>query len=93
MDLIRKQIKPGVKLVRVPASFGIALGAILGFAVGDIILTRDELQGLMEGLLTSQQATNGTTRFSEWVQSNKDVLGTAYSSEIGRHFKWKATPR
>ena len=34
-------------------------------AVRDVILTRDELRGLMDGMLTSGQALNGQTRFSE----------------------------
>ena len=89
VQLISSRIKPGVNLVHVPPAIGIALGQLVGLAVGDIILTRDELQGLMEGLLISDQAPNGTTRFSSWLESNKNDLGAAYSSELGRHFKWR----
>ena len=51
--LVSAQIKPGVKLVHVPPSIGIGLGRVIGFAVRDVILTSDELRGLMEGMLTS----------------------------------------
>lgn len=88
VQLMASRIKPGVKLVHVPPAIGIALGQLIGLAVGDIVLTRDELQGLMESLLTSDQTPNGPTRFSSWLDSNKNDLGTAYSSELGRHFKW-----
>ncbi len=91
VKLIASRIKPGVKLVHVPPAIGIALGQLIGLAVGDVVLTRDELQGLMQGLLTSDQAPNGPTRFSKWLESNKNDLGTAYSSELGRHFKWSPT--
>ena len=25
----------------------------------------------------------------QWLELNKDTLGTAYSSELGRHFRWR----
>lgn len=88
--LIAARIKPGVKLVHVSPSLGILLGRIIGLGLGDVILTRDELQGLMDELLTSKQAPNGTTYFSDWLESHGDQLGSVYSSEIRRHFKWKS---
>jgi uncharacterized protein YbjT (DUF2867 family) len=86
--LIALKIKPAVKLVHVPPAMGIALGQLIGLAVRDVILTHDELQGLMDNLLTSAQAPNGKTRFSEWLELNKYQVGKAYTSELGRHFKW-----
>jgi NADH dehydrogenase len=88
VNLIASRVKPGVELIHIPPSVGILLGQIIGLALGDIILTRDELQGLMEELLTSDQTPNGMTRFSDWLESNSNELGSAYSSEIDRHFKW-----
>jgi len=87
-QLMAWKIKPGVKLVHVPPAMGIALGRLIGLAARDIVLTRDELRGLMDGLLTSAQAPNGRTRFSEWLESNQRELGTVYSSELDRHFRW-----
>ena len=88
--LISKRIKPGVKLVRMPPAIGIALGQAIGLAVRDVILTKDELRGLMDGLLTSEQAPNGPTRFSDWLERQRDEIGLAYSSELGRHFRWRS---
>jgi NADH dehydrogenase len=85
--LISAKIKPGVRLVHVPPSVGIGLGQVIGLAVRDVILTKDELRGLMEGMLTSGQAPNGSTRFSEWLELHKDEIGSAYSSEVRRHFR------
>jgi NADH dehydrogenase len=87
--LIAARIKPSVRLVHISPSLGILLGRLIGFGLGDVILTRDELKGLMDELLTSSQIPNGTTRFSEWLESNGDQLGSGYSSEIQRHFKWR----
>ncbi len=87
--LISSKTKPTVRLVRMPPAVGIALGRVIELAVRDVILTRDELRGLMDGMLTSAQAPNGRTCFSEWLDANKDLVGTAYSSELGRHFRWR----
>ncbi len=85
--LVSAKIKPGAKLVHMAPTIGIGLGQVIGLAVRDVILTKDELRGLMEGMLTSGQAPNGSTRFSEWLELHKDEIGSAYSSELRRHFR------
>jgi NADH dehydrogenase len=85
--LVSAKIKPGANLVHMAPSIGIGLGQVIGLAVRDVILTKDELRGLMEGMLTSGQAPNGSTRFSEWLELHKDEIGSAYSSELRRHFR------
>lgn len=87
--LIASKLKPQVKLLHMPPAVGVALGQFIGLAVRDVILTRDELAGLMDNLLTSEQAPNGATRFTDWLDSNKHLLGAKYSSELDRHFRWK----
>jgi uncharacterized protein YbjT (DUF2867 family) len=82
-------LKPGVRLAHVPPALGITLGRLIGFTLGDILLTRDELRGLMDGQLTSSQPPNGPTRFSDWLASHREQLGRRYTSELGRHFKWR----
>jgi hypothetical protein len=76
--------------VHVPPSLGILLGRLIGLGLGDVVLTRDELKGLMDELLTSKQVANGGIRFSDWLETNGSELGSAYSSEIRRHFKWRS---
>lgn len=85
--LITLHVKPGEAFIHMPPRLGIALGSLIGLAVGDVVLTGDELEGLMANLLTSSQTPNGPTRFSEWIQQNKTSVGTSYASELGRHFR------
>jgi uncharacterized protein YbjT (DUF2867 family) len=89
VKLLSAKIRPGVKLVHVPPAVGIALGQAIGLAVRDVILTQAELRGLMDGMLTSGQAPNGRTRFSEWLEAHKETVGSTYSSELDRHFRWR----
>lgn len=91
--LMASQLKPGIKLVHLAPWTGILLGQLIGLGLGDIVLTRDEVQGLMDELLTSEQAPNGARRFSEWLEANREQVGRGYSSEIGRHFKYQNTRR
>ena len=88
--LIAAKIRPGVRVVRMPPALGMMLGDIVGRLVGDVVLTRAELRGLMDEKLTSRQAPNGATRFTEWLSAHRDELGTRYSSELERHFRWKS---
>jgi uncharacterized protein YbjT (DUF2867 family) len=86
--LMAAEIGSQSRIVHVPPALGIALGRMIGIAVRDVVLTTDELRGLMDNMLTSDQTPNGSTRFSQWLESNKDRVGTAYTSELGRHFRW-----
>lgn len=89
--LIAENIGKDPKVVKVPASLGIFSGRILGVFLRDVLLTRNELKGLMDEMLTSDQAPNGTTSFSDWLEKNKSMVGGFYSSEIARHFRWSAS--
>jgi NADH dehydrogenase len=60
---------------------------LLGPIMGDVILTPEEICGLMENLLVSKRPATGTTRFSEWLARNSTLLGKRYASEIRRHYK------
>jgi uncharacterized protein YbjT (DUF2867 family) len=60
---------------------------IIGAAVGDVILTREEIDGLMRSLLVSSQPPTGWTRFTDWISQNARELGKKYSSELQRHYR------
>ena len=76
------------RLVNTPPLLGLALTSIVGLLVRDIVLTRDEVDGLMAGLLTSDSRPTGTTHFSDWLNDNANNLGRRYESELQRNFRW-----
>ena len=43
----------------------------LGLVVGDVVLTADEIRGLMSGLLTSTEPALGQIAFSEWTNDGR----------------------
>lgn len=91
VTLIADKIGKKPRIVKVPPAVGIVCGQILGLFLRDVLLTRNELKGLMDELLTSRQLPNATTKFSDWLEQNKSTVGSRYSSEIARHFRWSAS--
>lgn len=91
LRLIADALNRDVSLVHTWPALGIFLGNIIRLFVRDVVLTRDELRGLMQNKLTSNQTPNGKTLFSAWVLENKDFLGAEYTSELRRHFFWQGT--
>jgi uncharacterized protein YbjT (DUF2867 family) len=76
----------GVKrpIVSVPPSIGYAVGAILGKLVGDVMITRDEVEGLMADLLVTTSSPAGKTRLTDWARQHAATLGKHYASELAR---------
>ncbi len=74
-------------IVSIPPSAGYYVSLLLGKLVGDVVLTRDEIKGLMAGLLCVDSPPAGTTRLTDWAAERRDVLGVRYASELGRRLK------
>ena len=70
-----------------PPRVGLALTGLVGLLMRDMALTRDEVVGLMDGLLTSGEPPTGTTRLSDWLAENGDGLGRPYVSELRRNYR------
>ena len=54
--------------------------------VGDVLITRDEIAGLMANLLISQKPPTGHTHLGNWLSQNVDSVGKKYASELSRHY-------
>ena len=54
-----------------PPRVGLALTGLVGLLMRDMVLTNDEVDGLMAGLLTSEVAPTGTTRLSDWLDRER----------------------
>jgi uncharacterized protein YbjT (DUF2867 family) len=71
-------------LVPVPPLAGVLVSRALGLLTGDVLLTADELRGLMSEMLYVDAPPTGTTRLTEWVRENAATLGMRYGSELAR---------
>jgi NADH dehydrogenase len=89
-DLVRRiALAVGRKatLLHVSSRAAFQMLRCIGPIVGDVILTREEIEGLMADLLVSKQPATGQTRFSSWLTKNANALGTRYASELQRHYQ------
>lgn len=71
-------------VVPVPPAVGWLAASILGLLLRDVTLTRDEIAGLMAGLLATDSPPAGTTRLTDWARSHAERLGRRYASELAR---------
>ncbi len=71
-------------VVSVPPWLGYAVGWLLGKLVGDVVITKDEIEGLMADLLYVDAPPAGRTLLTEWVRAHAGTLGRRYTSELAR---------
>ena len=84
--LIAKTVGSRAVLLHAPPRVALLAARILGVVLGDVVLTQDELRGLMASLLVSAAAPTGSTALSRWLAENAATLGTRYASELHRHY-------
>ena len=87
LRLLASAVGARVRLVRTPPSVGFALTKLVGLLLRDVGLTRDEVDGLMAGLMTSGATPTGPTRLGDWLADNADGLGRRYVSELRRNYQ------
>ncbi len=85
--LIARTIRRPSRIMHVPPAVALLSCWMAGLVVRDVVLTREEIQGLMANLLVSGAAPTGTTRLSEWLKKNAGSVATRYASELERHFR------
>ena len=90
VQMIGRTIGRQRPLLPLPPGLGYVACALLGKWVGDVIITRDEIAGLMAGLLAVDAPPAGQTRLTEWANRHADTLGRTYTSELARRLDRKA---
>lgn len=81
-DLVKQMAKILGKrrlILSVPPPLGYAATVLIGRLVGDIMMKRDEVRALMQGLLSTDSPPSGTTKLSEWMRENAENLGKEYA--------------
>jgi nucleoside-diphosphate-sugar epimerase len=71
-------------IISVSPAFSYIVGSILGRLVKDVLVTREEIEGLMAGLLYVDSQPVGKTKLTEWAREHADLLGRRYVSELAR---------
>lgn len=85
--LIAATVGSRARIVHVRPDLALLFSRTIGAFVDDVLLTRDELAGLMAGLLVSAGPPTGRTPLSRWLTENAATVGTDYASELARHYQ------
>ena len=83
---IRATIGSRALLIHIPPLLALTMSRLLGLAVGDVVLTQNEVRGLMANLLISDNVPTGQKELKEWLHENADEVGAHYASELKRHY-------
>ncbi len=86
VGLVRKAVGSPARIMHASSGITHGLGSLLGLVLRDTLITRAELDGLMEGLLTSRAPPTGKRRFEAWLSTEAESLGTSYTSETRRNW-------
>ncbi|MDR4509406.1 MAG: NAD(P)H-binding protein [Candidatus Brocadiaceae bacterium] len=84
---IAGKIRSKARIIHLRPRLAYFFSLLLGYAVNDVVLTRDEVDGLMEGLLVSKASPTGETALSRWLDENVSSVGKRYVSELNRHYR------
>lgn len=84
VETVKRMLGVNRPVISVPSEFGYWACRVAGWFVRDVIITRQEIRGLMEGRLFVDAAPLGATKLTEWIDQHKDTLGRHYTSEMAR---------
>jgi NADH dehydrogenase len=86
VELIRRATKARALIVNVPAPMMRLAARALGLLVRDVVLTAEEIDGLMAGLLVSREPPLGEIALTRWLEKRGAAVGGRYANELQRHF-------
>ena len=84
--LVARAVGARARIVHAPPGLALRLGRLAGRLRGDVILTDEELTGLMRSLLVSHGPPTGRASFREWLDRSGETLGRRYVSELRRNY-------
>jgi uncharacterized protein YbjT (DUF2867 family) len=85
--MLAKALSRNIWIPKVPNNLTLLLSQMIGFFQKDQLLTREEMIGLLEDRLISNDPPRGTTSFARWIQDNSISLGTKYLNDFNRYYR------
>jgi len=82
VGLVAEAVGRRVRIVAGPPSAMLMLLGLVGRALGDVVLTHEELAGLRDGNLVSAYPPTGGHSVRAWLLANGPQLGRRYTNDI-----------
>ena len=83
---IRRAVGARSAIVHVPGPAVVLASRVLGAALRDVLLTREEFETMAAGMADTSGPATGTTALSVWLAAHGADLGRRYANELRRHF-------
>ena len=83
---IAQAVDSRARLVRLPPWVALLGSKLLGLLVRDVLLTKDEVDGLLSNLLVTAGPETAPKKLSDWLGENAGQVGSRYASELSRHY-------
>ena len=69
-------------IMPIPPIMGWVAGRIMGVFLKDLVITRAEIRGLMQGLMASDEEPLGVISFREWIEDKGREVGQKYHNDL-----------
>jgi NADH dehydrogenase len=86
VELVGETVGARRLLISVPPRLALLAAQIISLFVRDVVLTPEEVEGLMANLLVSKEPPRGKIMFRDWLKRNRKIVGARYASELKRHY-------
>lgn len=86
VELIGETIGKKPPLIPFPPRLALLAAQFLSLFVNDVMLTPEEVNGLMANLLISKESPRCKTSLKDWLREHRETVGKEYASELLRHY-------
>lgn len=86
VELIGASIGKNRLLIPFPPRLALFAAQFISLFVRDVMLTPEEVDGLMANLLVSKEPPRCKTSLKGWLAEHRETVGKNYASELSRHF-------
>lgn len=87
VQTVARGVGSRARLVHLPPAVSLIASRLIGALLRDVMLTRDELQAMTDGLLVSSAPPAGTRSLAQWLAEAGEAVGRHYVSDLRRHFR------
>jgi uncharacterized protein YbjT (DUF2867 family) len=87
VELIGEAIGKHRPLISLPPRLALLAAQFMSLFVNDVMLTPEEVDGLMAGLLVSKEPPRCKTHLADWLERNNRDVGAKYASELVKHYQ------
>lgn len=86
VSLLRATVGSKARIFHAPPLLAQLASRAISLGVRDVVLTPDEVKGLLADLLGTDGPPTAETRLTDWLRDNAEDVGRDYASEVARHY-------